>query len=98
MDAELVKSRWCSEIWSIRTVVSRGIYAFQRLLTFSKSLGFTLCGMVEEPTTGVLGSAAFLSRSSRSSLLCKWRKSSAILARTPQQDVRAYTKSATYSG
>src|SRR5437868_12474634 len=88
IDAELVRSRWCSETWSMSTVNSRGTYAFHRLLTFSKSLGLTLCGMVDEPTTSVFGSVALRSRSSRISLRWRLRPSSARFAMTPQQDVR----------
>ena len=49
LDAELVRSRWCSEIWSMKNVATRGENAFQRLFTCSEFQGFLFCGIVEEP-------------------------------------------------
>ena len=49
-EAEFVRSRWCSLIWSMYVVTIRGAIAFQRLFTFSNETGLRLCGIVELPT------------------------------------------------
>ena len=49
---ESVRSRWRRETGSLRAMNPRTAFARPRLPSaFSESIGFTLCGIVEEPTS-----------------------------------------------
>jgi hypothetical protein len=63
-EAEFVRSRWCSLIWSVYVVAIRGAIAFPSLFTFSNDTGLRSCGIVELPTCSV-GHASAISPISR---------------------------------
>ncbi len=68
--------------------------AFQRLLTCSKFQGLRLWGMVDDPTCP----SAKASPTSLISVRCRWRISSAKLARTPKVLTKVCPRSRVYSG
>ena len=93
-EAEFVRSRWWSEIWSMKKVITRGENAFHRLFTCSEFHGLRFCGMVEEPTCVEVNS----SRTSPISERWRLRRSSARLAMMPKATLISSRSRSRYSG
>ncbi len=89
-----MRSLWCSEIWSMKKVITRGQNAFQRLFTCSEFQGLRFCGIVEEPTWV----AANSSRTSPISDRWRLRRSSARFAMMPKAVFSSSSSGSRYSG